>query len=543
MKKILLIVFLFLVLFYVPFINKAVHIDDGNFIEMAQAIDFPFSVKPGYVYYFFGSKSENWNPFNSSHPPLIPVYLKITSPITEYKDYMMHICFLVFPVMLLFSTFLLAKELNVEPIPALMIICGNAALLPVSHNLMADAPMLSLWILAAYFLISGIRRNSLVWTAFSFVALAFAGLISYQTFFLLPAFFLYLGIERNINRRTILMFFLPVAIISLTLVFIALNHHSPVSGLISEVKRGLQADRLFNKALSIPIIIGISTVFLLPLKYKQITASKRHIFLAAVSGLIVIAPVMSLSYPIWSTLWLIFLAASGLFFIIYMTMTALAEIEDRALGLFLLAWVAAVIFYNIFLMPFGAARYLMPVIVPLSFIFLKSAARSRSVRLVRTQADSPRRATEGVIIAAVLTSLLGLAVAYGDYIYASSYRDFAGEVKNTVGEAHNRVWYTGEWGMHYYMDKNGFRYLTSDSDEPKQGDLIIVADVPKLWGPSPKLYSRMDIVDIREIKTWYPIKVMGLDIRAGYYSTLWGYMPFAISDKPVERFGIFRVTM
>ena len=64
----------------------------------------------------------------------------------------------------------------------------------------------------------------------------------------------------------------------------------------------------------------------------------------------------------------------------------------------------------------------------------------------------------------------------------SSYRDFAGEVKNTVGEAHDRIWYTGEWGMHYYMDKNGFRYLTSDSDEPKQGDLIIVADVPKLWG-------------------------------------------------------------
>ena len=88
---------------------------------------------------------------------------------------------------------------------------------------------------------------------------------------------------------------------SLTLVSIALNHHSPISGLIGEVRRGLQPDRLFNKALSIPIIIGISTVFLLPLKYKQITASKRHIFLAVVSGLIVIAPIMSLGYPIWSS--------------------------------------------------------------------------------------------------------------------------------------------------------------------------------------------------------------------------------------------------
>ncbi len=524
MKKILLVVFLFLVLFYVPFINKAVHIDDNNFIEMSKALDFSFSVKPGFVYYFMGNKSENWVPFNSTHPPFIPIYLKITSLMTGYKDYLMHISFLVFPVLLLLSTFMLAKELNIEPIPALMIICGNAALLPVSHNLMADVPMLSLWILAAYFLISGIRENIHGKTALSFLVMAIAGLISYQTFFLLPVFFIYLVIKGNVNRKIMLMFFLPTAIFSLMLVYVILNFSSSFSGLIGEVKRGLQPDRLFNKTLSMPIITGISAIFLLPLRYKQITASKRHIFLAAVSGLIVIAPVMSLSYPIWSSLWLIFLAASGLFFIIYMTITALTEIKDKVLSLFLLAWVAAVIFYNIFLMPFGAIRYLMPVIVPLSFIFLKSAARGR-----------------GLMIGAVLTSMLGLAVAYGDYIYASSYRDFAGEVKNTVGEAHNRVWYMGEWGMHYYMDKNGFRYLTSDSNEPKQGDLIIVADVPKLWGPSQKLYRRMDLVDIREIKTWYPIKIMGVDIRAGYYSALWGYQPFTISNKPVERFGIFRV--
>ena len=57
-------------------------------------------------------------------------------------------------------------------------------------------------------------------------------------------------------------------------------------------------------------------------------------------------------------------------------------------------------------------------------------------------------------------------------------------------------------------------------------------------GPSLNLYSRMKLVDVVEVKTWYPIRVMGVDAKAGYYSTLWGYMPFAISDKPVERFGI-----
>lgn len=190
----------------------------------------------------------------------------------------------------------------------------------------------------------------------------------------------------------------------------------------------------------------------------------------------------------------------------------------------MLLWLASVLFYNIFLMPFGALRYIMPAVVPITFLMFWISAKSKRLML-----------------SAILTSLLGLSVAYSDYIYASSYRDFSEEAKQTVGTARDRVWYIGEWGMHYYMDKQGFRYLTAGIDIPEEGDLIIMADVPRLWKPSLELYSRMELIDVREINSWYPIRVMGLDINTGYYSYLWGYQPFTVSSLPVERFGIFRV--
>lgn len=525
MKKTVFVVLLFLVLFYIPFINKAVHIDDGNFIEMSKAIDLPFSVKQGHSYYFMGGKTDNFFPFNSSHPPFIPYYLKILNLITGgYKDYLMHAGFLIFPALLLFSTFMLAKELNVEPVPALMIICGNVALLPVSHNLMADGPMFSLWMTAAYLFISGIRMDALIRIVFSLIIITIAGLVAYQTFFLLPAFFLFAVLKRKLDFKIAVTFLLPVAFVALILIYITIRYSSPISGIMGEIGRGLQYDRLFNKGMSIPLNIGVSMLFLLLLRYKEIFSAKKDVLLTIVSVLLVIPPVICLSYPLWSSLWLILLSSAGLFSIMYAIRIAGKEDRDRPLDLFLLAWIAIVLFYNISLMPFGALRYIMPAIAPMAFIFLRNATKGRAV-----------------IISAILTALLGLAVAYGDYIYASSYRDFSDEVKGTVGTASDRVWYVGEWGMHYYMDRNGFKYLGSASNEPLQGDLIIISDVPKLWGPSPELYKRMKLIDVREIKTRYPIKVMGLDIKTGYYSTLWGYQPFTVTNQPVERFGIFRV--
>ncbi|OGW25950.1 MAG: hypothetical protein A2X59_12350 [Nitrospirae bacterium GWC2_42_7] len=525
MKKLVLAALVLLAIFYLPFINKAVHIDDHNFIAMSEAIELPLSYKQGYAYYFTGSMTENYNPYGSSHPPFIPLFLKLLSIIAGgYKEYMLHAGFLIFSFLLVISVLLLSKEVGIPPFPTALFICTNVAILPVGHNLMADMPMLSFWMLAAYLFISGINKDSQRRILSSIFPLTIAGLISYQTFFLLPAFLLPLLAKKKIDIKTLVIFFIPAAVLGSVLLYLTLQYSSPITGIFNEIRMGLQPDRLFNKGLGIPVSIGVSMLFVLPAIYKDMIISRKNIIMAAGAVLIVIPPVVSLSYPLWSSIWLVLLASTGLFSVVFTVQNGFKRIKDSPMVLFMLLWLASVLFYNIFLMPFGALRYIMPVIVPISFLIFWISAKSKRLML-----------------SAILTSLLGLAVAYSDYIYASSYRDFSEVTKQTVGTVRSRVWYIGEWGMHYYMDKQGFRYLVKNKDIPEEGDLIIMADVPRLWSPSLELYSRMKLIDVREIGSWYPIRVMGADINTGYYSYLWGYQPFTLSSLPVERFGIFRV--
>jgi len=521
----ILSVIFFLVLFYVPFLNKAVHIDDGTLLEMSKAFDFSLSVKPGYVAYWMGNKTLNYYPFNATHPPLIPYYLKMAGLLTgEREEYLLHACFLIFPALLLLATYLLADELRIPPLPALLAVCANAAILPIGHTFMADVPMLSLWMIGAYLLVSGMKRTSPGRTALSFAVMSVAGLISYQTFLLLPAFFLFVALRKKTGLSMLPVFLLPLLAIGLFLVYASSRYSSPFSGTLGEISGGLRPDRLFNKGMSIPLYLGLAMLFILPLRYREIASSKKKTFAAAAAVLLAVPPVLSLAYPFWSSLWLMLLVSVGLFSIVYAAHIALVEFDDRPLGFFLIAWTLIVIAYNLFVLPFGSVRYIMPAVPPMVFLFMNKTSGKRAL-----------------MVSGVLTALLGLAVAYGDYLYASSYRDFSAQVRNAVGPEKGRVWYIGEWGMHYYMQKEGFRYLTADSNEPGLGDLIMIADIPKLWSPSPLLYRRIELIDVVEMNSGYPLRLMGLGIKAGYYSSLWGYKPFTVSRLPVERFGVFRV--
>jgi len=190
MKKTGIAAAVILVFLYLPFINKAVHIDDGNFIEMAKTLRFPFSVESGHRYYFMGKKVDSYMPFDSTHPPLLPFYMKAVMTLTgSEKEYLLHASFLVFPLILLFSALRLSREFGVEPLPAAAAICGSLLLLPVSHNLMADAPMFSLLVLSAYLFLSGIREDRIGKVMGASLVLTISGLLSYQAFLFLPVFF------------------------------------------------------------------------------------------------------------------------------------------------------------------------------------------------------------------------------------------------------------------------------------------------------------------------------------------------------------------
>jgi len=200
----------------------------------------------------------------------------------------------------------------------------------------------------------------------------------------------------------------------------------------------------------------------------------------------------------------------------------------------LLFWAFIVIVYNIVVLPFGAARYMLPALPPMLLILVnaKPGLGSESVVLKTT----------GVILACAL--VFGWMSSYSDYRYAQTYQDFAQEAKIFRSESAGTgtVWYIGRWGMQYYMEKEGFPMLSADSHELKKGDFLIVPEMPRFWQPSPDVLKRLKTYATREFVSPVPLRLFNRRSNAGFYEHQWGLLPFSFSRAPDEYFQIVEVT-
>jgi hypothetical protein len=405
-------------------------------------------------------------------------------------------------------------------------VLGSALVLPAGHNLMADLPMTALWTAAAASFLHALDGAGRKWAAAGAGAAAFACLAGYQAVLLTPlAVILSPEAERGRKRfaRILRWIAIPLSLLAILLGALALRGTFPLMGALTEVMNGLSGTRLVDKFVALPIFLGLVALPFVPWSAAHAWRRRWPIALAVIWAGGIVTVLVRTGYGAGETTWLAALAVAGVIGV-SAALAKCRELEDRRLGLFLLAWMMLVIGFVAAAMPFGAGRYLMPVVPPLLVVLLAVVPNPRAR-----------------FVTAALSASLGLFVAVADYELASAYRDFAKDVAATVGPSRDRVWYIGEWGMHHYMDAEGFRYLTSDSNEPRLDDLVIIAEVPRLWNPSTSLGPRLELIEVREVRSRWPVHVMNLRTHAGYYSSLWGYHPFVWSREPVERFGVFRV--
>jgi hypothetical protein len=494
---------------FLPFLGKPVHMDDNGFLSMAKAFD---------------QASIDFSVLNSSHPPLLALYLAFLKKMSpDGVEIVLHGGYLLFPLLFALSTARLAHRLALPAIPIVLLLIGNIAVLPVGQTLMADLPMAAFWLLAAERLASWKSSGNPNAARIAIFTLFVASLISYQTLLVIPAYILYARSEkRGLNymlgagllSASAILFFLIVSLFQGVL---------PVSNILGEVWTWMTVDRMLNKAFSIPVNIGVATIVMLPIVGKELLRAKIAIIAAAVMVLAAVSFPSNLSYTLLEKGLLMLLAAWGVAFVVY-GVEQILQIKDAPIRRALLVMIGIVLFYNLFVMTFGALRYLMPLI---AILLMVAAAKVKRPWLL--------------VLASVLSVVLGCIVAFADYEYAQTYKGMAEKAGAQIGTRPDRVWYVGPWGMAYYMGRQGFRQISPSSNEPTQGDLILVPEVAKLWDLSPQLVSRVQVIDEVMIQSRFPVRVMSARVHAGYYSSAWGYFPFVFSRDRLERFLILRV--
>lgn len=194
---------------------------------------------------------------------------------------------------------------------------------------------------------------------------------------------------------------------------------------------------------------------------------------------------------------------------------------DRlALGLWLIAALPVSIYVHL------PAKYLV-ISSPAIVLLLVFASRTLDVRA--------RRALLGGFIG--FGTLLGLLILSADARLAAVGREAAARLIAPRTEAGKRVWYAGSWGFHWYAEAAGADALGADPEAPAPGDFIAYSSFRSGALGKDHLGQLVDkVVDAGPAG-----RVMDASVGAGFYSDIYGYLPWSWGTGEIDQYELWRV--
>lgn len=529
----------FVLVIILPFAGQAIHIDDAIFWDFARGnLEKPLQ---GHIsdYRLMGQEYREWR---DTHPPLNQLYVTALMGIFGSESTSaLHLGFIIFPLITGVSMFFLARRFTKNALLAVLLLMATPAFMTMSHTLMADAPMLSLWLASTAAYIYGVDRSNNRLLTLSGVMAALAVLTGYQALLLVLLLPLYALLVRKLSFKTAW----PVALPLLGFVFYclfslwrygALPRFQHAGGL------GMGHSHLLERFQGTLLQIGGASVF--PLMMVAVFFLRRRRFLALpVFAAIAIALGIYIrgheNYP-WASAFLfaVFLTAgAGLVYaVISETLLGLINMARRreagAAGreqVFLGLWLLLVLGLVILLLPHATAKYTLPLLAPLVLLLFKEMEAGAAGRVVKWLA----------VTSFALTFMTGTLVSAADYQLAESGRSFAHNFAEGF-ETEGGVWFVGEWGFRHYMEAQGYRYLSSTDESPREGDIVVRAEFSD-WPLAGPVRQRMQLVETSRTDWDVPLRLMSFSSNAGFYGTHWGDLPYSITTDPVERFEVYRI--
>ncbi len=514
-----------------PFAFKAFHIDDTFYLYCAQHIHTDF-------FDFYGF-SMNWHgntqpvaDFNKN-PPLVCYYIAAVASLLGWGEAGLHTAFLIPSVAAITGTRALARSFTDSPSLAAAVALLTPAFLVSATGIMCDVMMLAFWVWGVFFWIKAqeTQRIGFFLAAGCLIALGF--LTKYFAIAILPLMIVY----SLLSDRRCYRWLVAVAVVAVVAgSYEAYTDALYGRGLFLEATRytdqvrELQGDRSIIRIPAAVLFLGgafASSVFVAPFLWgRRILAGMAALLLLMLFlplEALAIEPERGLSYALhfvgfaFVALNLIALVVSDLF-----------TRRDRA-AILLALWVGGVFFFVVALNWTVSMRNLLPM-VPAVGILL--ARRLESLEGLEGLEDRkfgiPRmRAAK---IAIVAGGALSFAVAQGDAALAATGRDAAQAFAEKFEAFSGSVYFQGHWGFQYYMAARGFEPLEMAGVIAKRGDRLIVPDHNTNTSAPPKKHHRLDqVVGLRPRSF-----VSTMSSGAGFYSSVWGSVPFVIGPpRPV----------
>lgn len=493
MPRAVLLLIAFVALIRLPFLNQAFQLDDYYYLKAAQhALTDP--LHPHHAKYVF--LGIEFDMRGHPHPPgnawILALLLKLFGAAREIP---LHLAWIVFTAGAVWAAYKIAKRLTpANALEVTLLACSAPVFITAGNSLFTDLPFLCFWTLAIAFGLEAGERRARAWLCAA--SLAAAAAISYQAVVAVPILGLFWW-RRGWLRELWWLLAAPLVIVI-----------------------GYQLlERLTGGAAPAKVLAGHFQQFGLQrfeMKLKNAAALTAHLAWMA-SPLLVAAFARQIRRALWAipimALGLGILAdGSPLFWIpfacgalVLVWIAAQRDVELRA-------WFAIYFLASLAIFFAGAARYLLPAMLPLA--------------LLAGRAFEPNRwLLRG---AAALNICLGLALGSVDYQVGSAYRELAARWL----PKREPVWINAEWGLREYAERGGARPLLRGTSIGA-GEWLISSALAEqvnyaMQGVDPETAGQAII------RPTLPLRLMGLGARSAYETVGFGLRPFDVTSAPVD---------
>jgi 4-amino-4-deoxy-L-arabinose transferase-like glycosyltransferase len=554
-----------------PFLNKAFHIDDPLFLWIAQQI----SMQPGDPYGFAANWYVSSQPMFSimQNPPLSSYYMALMASFLGWSEPAMHGAFLVPAVAAVLGTFFLAWRFCNSPLLAALLLLFTPVFLVSATGVMCDVWLLALWVWSIECWLHGLEQNSARLFLLASILAAAAALTKYFGLAIVPLLAVYTLVrERRVTPRIMYLLIPILAIASYEIITKAKYGQGLFSNaMLVSWNENARRDQHFVQQL----LIGLSftggclfgVLFYAPL-LKLRRSSREARTLAAESGSLQrVSPmadrmpnfrILVVGFALFIVLVSLFHFGAGLplsatiegaLFVtigIGILVLAFADVlqHKTADSLLLFLWVFGTFVFAAMMNWTISARTFLPmapaVIIQVMRQLQRDAIQTATVTGGSFEKDSAPKAfaaaTWWPILPAALFSLL---ITIGDYKLASTARIAASQFQQRFRNESGTVWFEGHWGLQYYMQQWRARPLDLEQHRLVPGDVLIVPVnntnvTRKPAAPKIASFEQMNYTQFFAI-------TMSREIGAGFYSSKWGPLPWAVAAVPPEQYLIFRI--
>jgi hypothetical protein len=509
-------------------IGKAVHIDDGGTLEIAQHIvSDPLHPMSGEM--FWGDTHSE--PIHHTNQPHLTYYMyAAVMALFGPSELLLHCVIAAFSLLAILFFYQLAESTGTAYAPALTTMFCMSPVFLVSQNLMTDVPLIALWLL--FFRLILCDQTTATRLSLAALTVGIACLVKYTALVLLPLLFITIVLRRRYQLLWVLG--IPVIVLVGWSIFNYLDYGGIhiLSRNAAPWDKGPIADRVISWIICCGAVMPFSIVFV---PYLWSRPRGRKLLLAATLCTVLISSQKFMGFLLESnaeTVLRVVFFGNGVLLLCGTMYWLIGKVSaDRfdnssrqvqdvwILGLSMGGSIAFVLLFADFM----AVRRLLPVL-PV-------------VLLLMAKGPLPKVAAGWRHAGLAVTVLLGLALGASDWLYADVYRKQAERFTARYVDDSRTVWFAGHWGWQWYARRGGMQQYDQTTSKLALHDVLIV----------PQNVDRQRIAGLHRLANVDTVKIAGgpstyfrtMRNERGLYGSNIYALPWTLTAEPLETFEIY----